>query len=89
MSSSLTPVNGTPTAITATPSPGAIPSHYFVATIIVHFTSVNNNGYESNILDGILDIVEMGTTPTANINLSSLCETIHNALSQEQGSLQE
>ena len=86
---SLTPVDVTPTTITATPAHAAISSHASVATIPAHVTSVTNNRSESNRLDGIPEIIEMGSHPAAIVALSSLCDTIHNELSWAQGSLKE
>ena len=87
--SSLPPLDVTPTAITATPAPAAIPSHAFVANIPAHVTAGTNNGSESDSSDGILEIIEMGSPPAATVALSSLRDTIHNELSRAQGSLQE
>ena len=78
MPPSLTPVDVNPTSITAAPAPAAITYHDSVATIPVHITSGTNNGYESNSSDGILEIIEMGSTPDRTVDTSSLCGTIHN-----------
>ena len=86
---SLTTVDVNPTAITAMPSPMAIPSHASVATITAHVTAGTNNGSESDISDGILDIIEMGSPPNTTVALISLRNTTDNKLPQEQISLQE
>ena len=79
--SSLTYIDVTPTAITATPAPAAIPSHASVATIPAHVTFGTNNGYYSNRLGGIMEIIDMGIPPTATVSMSSLRDIIHNTLS--------
>ena len=89
MTLSLTPVGMTPTAITTTPAPAAIPSNTSVAPIPIHVTAGTNNGSESNSSDGILEIIEMYSPPSATVALSYLRDTIHNALSQAQEYLQE
>ena len=86
---SLNPVDVNPTEITATPAPAAIPSHASVTTIPAHVASGTNNGSESDRSYGILEIIGMWSPPAATVALSSLCDTIHNALSRAQGSLQE
>ena len=40
-------------------------------------------------MDGILDIIEMGGPPAGTVTLSSVCDTIYNALSRAKVSLQE
>ena len=82
---SLTTVDVNPTAITAMPSPMAIPSHASVATITAHVTAGTNNGSESDSLDDTLQIIEMGSPPNDTVALISLCDTIQNSLSQAQG----
>ena len=89
VNSSLTLVDVTPTAITSTLAPSAILSHASVSTIPAHVTDVTNNGSERKISDGILKIIDMGSPLAATVALSSLCDTIHNALSQAHRSLQE
>ena len=86
---SLNPVDVTPTSITATPSPVAITSQSFLATIPKHVTAGTNNGSESDSSDGILEINEIGSPPAATVTLNFLCDTIQNELSRVQGSLQE
>ena len=70
----------TPTAITATPAPAAIPSQASIAPILAHVTAGTNNRYESEISDGILDIIEKVITLAVTVALSSLRGTIQNAL---------
>ena len=86
---SLNPVDVTPTSITATPSPVAITSHSFPATIPKHVTAGTNNGSDSYISDGIMEIIEFMSPPSATVTLNFLCDIIQNALSQAQGYLQE
>ena len=80
MFSYLTTVDVPPHSITYTPSPADISSHASVATIPSQVTTVTNNGYKSDSLDGIIDIIDMGSPPTATVTLSSLSDTSHNAL---------
>ena len=80
MPPSLTPVDVTPTDITATPAPSAIPSHASVATIPSHVTGGTNNGSESGSLDSTLEIVEMTSPHASTVALSSLSNKIHNSL---------
>ena len=89
MPSSLTPIDVTPTSITAMSEPKPIPFHTYVSTIPTHVTYGTNNRFESNSSDGILEIIDIGSTPFATVDLSYLHDTIHNALSRSQGSLQE
>ena len=89
VTSSLTPVDVTPTAITTTPAPVFIIYHASVVTIPIHFTAGTNNGSEINSSDSTLDITEMGSTPAATVSLISLRDKIHNALLRAQGYLQE
>ena len=89
MPSSLTPIDVTHNYITATPAPTAIPYHYSVAIIPSHVTTGINNGSESDRLDVILEIIEMGIPPYATVAISSICDKIYNSLSRAQGYLQE
>ena len=89
MTSSLDPIDVTPTAINAMSVPATIPSHAYVATITTHVTTGINNGSESVSSDSILEIIEMGSLTAATVALSYLCDTIYNVLSQAQGFLQE
>ena len=89
MPSSLTTVDVITTAITTMPVPVAIPSHASVATIPAYVNTVTNNGYDINSSDGILEIIEMGSPPDATVAMSSLYDTINNALPWVQVSLQE
>ena len=86
---SLTPVDATPSTIITTPALTAIKSHTSVATIPAHFITGTNNGSDRNSLDGLQDIVEMGSPPAATIALSSFCVKINNVLLRAQVSLQE
>ena len=87
--SSLTPIDVTPTATTALPAPVAITYHASVATIPAHVTSGTNDESDSDRSDGILEIMEIGIPPATAVAMSSLCDTIHNALLWVQGYLQE
>ena len=80
MTSSFNTVNVTPTNTTATHVPAAIPSHASVAIIYAHVTAGNNNGSESDRLDDILEIIEIGSPTAATVALNSLREKIHNVL---------
>ena len=79
----------TPTDITLIPATTAILSHASVVTTPAHVTAGTKNGYDSNSSDGVLDIIDMGSSPTATVNMSSLRGTIQNALYRAQESLQE
>ena len=70
---SLDTVGVTPTDTTATPAPVTIPSHVSFSTIPTHVTAETNNGFDSNSLYGILDIIEMGSPPSSNVAMISLC----------------
>ena len=89
MLSSITSVDVTPTAIIATPAPAEIPSHTAVTTIPAHVTAETNNGYDSDSLYDILEIIDIGSPPAATVALSYLRRKNHNALSRAQGYLQE
>ena len=89
MPSYITPVDVTPTVITATPAPAAIPYHASVTTIPAHVANGTKNGSDINSSDGILEIIDMEIPPDSNVTLSYLHAKIHNSLSQVQGYLQE
>ena len=86
---SLTIADVTPTSTNATPEPAALPSHASIATIPAHVTAGTNNVSKRDSSDGILEIIDMGSPPAATVSLSSICDTIYNALSRAQRSLQD
>ena len=87
--SSLTPINVTPNSVTATPTTTVIPSRYSISAITAHVATVTNNGSETYRLDGILEIIDMGSPPSATAALISLNEKHYNSISRAQGYLQQ